>query len=108
MQKTEVPGREAKGEHPGINSRVQGASKGISTAGYQVEGEQEPGYQAVLVEMVGQAATLQLNKHELPKFEIQSKLLHSVQNDPRQKNTRAGVPAAAKQKARVKRGTDYV
>ncbi len=46
---TEVPGREAKGEHPGINSRVQGASKGISTAGYQVEGEQESGYQAVLV-----------------------------------------------------------
>jgi len=27
--------------------------------------------------MVGQAATLQLNKHELPKFEIQSELASS-------------------------------
>ena len=38
------------------------------------------------VEMVGQAATLRVNKHELPIFENQSEILHSVQNDPRQKN----------------------
>jgi len=31
------------------------------------------------------------------KLKVQSEILHCVQNDPRQKNTRAGVTATAKQ-----------